>query len=143
MTDEENKKQTEAPAKETKPEPEPAFVITQEELDRLVGAVKTQATPDNKEIYEKALNEARAAFETAQNDKLEQLARKAETERIALLEQEIANLKHQQSEVLAGVTSRKGIVNTTNPFKKTDDGKTAIRRDALEEATRKRFFPQA
>jgi hypothetical protein len=116
------------------------IVITTEELEKLVGAVKAKAPVDNKEIYERALNEARAEFERAQNQRLETLAKKAESERITKLEAEIAALK---AAPVQGNHTRKGISNTTNPFTKSEDGKLGIRTDEFEQATKRFLNPNA
>lgn len=124
------------------PVAEPAYVITQEELDRLVGSVQAKASPDNKEVYEKAMAEARAEFEKAQNEKLESLARKADSERMARMEQEIILLREKAN--APAYPTRKGVANTTNPFTKSEDGKqTGIRRDILEDGIRKYLNPNA
>lgn len=124
------------------PPADPAYVITQEELDKLVGTVKAKApekTVDEKAIYEKAVAEVRAEFERTQRSKVEEATRKAEAERIAKLEAELTALKEQT----AGVHVRKGVANTTNPFQKTEDGKTGIRKDVMEDAIRRYLNPNA
>jgi len=144
MTTEEVKP-TDAKAPETKetneaaPAAEPSYVITQEELDKLVGTVKANAPVDEKAIYEKAAADVRKEFELAQRSRLDEAARKAEAERIARLEAEITSLKENASQG----SVRKGFATTTNPFQKTDDGKTAIKMDEMEKATRRFLNPNA
>jgi hypothetical protein len=146
MTTETENKVPETEQKTEAAPAEPAYVITQEELDRLVGTVKqknTEPNIDHKAIYEKAVADVRKEFETAQKSKIEDIARKAESERVARLEKELLEMKQRTESLAAGITTRKGVSTTTNPFSKTDDGRTAVRRDAIEEATRRKFFPDA
>lgn len=128
------------PTKKEVPAAEPAYVITQEELDKLVGTVQAKAPVDEKAIYEKAAADVRKEFELAQRSRLDEAARKAEAERIAKLETEILALKESQAQ---GVHVRKGVSNTTNPFQKSEDGKLGIRRDAMEEGIKRMLNPNA
>lgn len=140
MTTEAPKEEPKTPVTDVKPSEKEDITITAEEFEKLVGVVKTKAAPDTKEIYERAAADVRAELEKAQSQKLESLTRKAETERIAKLEAELAALKAAPAQA---THTRKGFSNTENPFKKTEDGKLGIRTDEFEAATKRFLNPNA
>ena len=138
MTESETPTPVAAPVVADKPEPPKAFVISEKELDELVGRVKPK-NDDEKAIYNRAISEVRAEVEALNKTKLEESVRTAETARIANLEKEIAELKAQSEKG----TFRKGMANTVNPFKKDDKGRTGVPLDEVNRATKAMLFPQA
>jgi len=140
MTTEAPKEEPKAPLVDDKLPEKEDITITAEEFEKLVGVVKTKAAPDTKEVYERAAADVRAELEKAQAQKLEALARKAESDRIAKLEAELAAIKAAPA---SPNHTRKGFSNTDNPFKKSEDGKLGIRVDELDAATRRFLNPNA
>ena len=139
MTDNIKPEGTTGPAE---PSGEPAYVISKEELDALVGKVQPK---DDKEssAYERAKAEIRAELEVAQKQKLEELSRQAESERILRLEQELAAMKSQTAAFNPG-TYRRGVAPIpVNPLVKDDKGRVGIPKSEIERATKERFFPHA